>query len=47
VAQALSAARISNLGSFTVTQVTLFRSDLQSSGAVHTPLFTASLNTLG
>jgi 2'-5' RNA ligase len=47
VAQALSAARIGNLGSFTVTQVTLFRSDLQSSGAVYTPLFTASLKTLG
>ena len=45
IAQVLSTARIGNLGTFTVTQVTLFRSDLQLGGSVYTPLFTASLNT--
>ena len=43
VGQALSTARIGDLGSFTVTQVTLFRSELQPGGAVYTPLFTAPL----
>jgi 2'-5' RNA ligase len=43
IAQALASATIGNLGSFIVTQVTLFRSDLQPSGAVYTPLFTADL----
>jgi RNA 2',3'-cyclic 3'-phosphodiesterase len=47
IAQVLSAARIGDLGSFIVGQVTLFRSDLQPSGAVYLPLFTSSLNTLG
>jgi RNA 2',3'-cyclic 3'-phosphodiesterase len=47
VAQALSRARIGDLGSFPVTQVTLFRSDLQPSGAIYTPLFAASLNNPG
>ena len=47
IAQALSVARIGDLGSFNVTQVTLFRSDLQPSGAIYTPLFAASLNIPG
>jgi 2'-5' RNA ligase len=47
IAQVLSAARVGELGSFTISQVTLFRSDLQPSGAVYLPLFTSSLNTLG
>jgi RNA 2',3'-cyclic 3'-phosphodiesterase len=42
IGQALSTVRIGYLGSFTVTHVTLFRSDLQPSGAVYTPLFTAA-----
>jgi RNA 2',3'-cyclic 3'-phosphodiesterase len=43
IGQVLSTARIGDLGSFMVTQVTLFRSDLQPGGAVYTPLFTAGL----
>ena len=43
IGQALSMARIGDLGSFKVTQVTLFRSDLQPGGAVYTPLFSAAL----
>jgi len=46
IAQVLSTARIGTLSSFTVTHVTLFRSDLQPGGAVYTPLYTASLNSL-
>jgi 2'-5' RNA ligase len=41
IGQALSAARIGSLGSFMVTQVTLFRSDLTPGGPIYTPLFTA------
>jgi RNA 2',3'-cyclic 3'-phosphodiesterase len=43
IVQVLSNAKIGSLGSFTVNQVTLFRSDLQPNGAVYTPLFTAAL----
>ena len=43
IAQVLSNTTIGKLGSFTVTRVTLFRSDLQPSGAIYTPLFTAAL----
>ncbi len=44
IGETLAAARIGSLGSFTVTQVTLFRSDLQPGGSVYTPLFTVNLN---
>ncbi len=43
IGQVLSTTKISQLGGFEVTQVTLFRSDLQRSGAVYTPLFSAAL----
>ncbi len=43
VTQKLSTARVGLLGSFTVNQVILFRSDLQPAGPVYTPLFTANL----
>jgi RNA 2',3'-cyclic 3'-phosphodiesterase len=44
IAHVLSTATIGKLGSFTVTQVTLFRSDLQPKGPVYTPLFTSDLS---
>ncbi len=43
IGQVLSTTKIGELGGFEVTQVTLFRSDLQRSGAVYTPLFSAAL----
>ncbi len=43
IGQVLSTTKIGKLGGFEVTQVTLFRSDLQPGGAVYTPLFTAAL----
>jgi len=46
IAQVLLNATIGKLGSFTVNQVTLFRSDLQPKGPVYTPLFTCALGNL-
>jgi 2'-5' RNA ligase len=43
IGQVLSTTKIGKLGGFEVTQVTLFRSDLQPGGAVYTPLFAAAL----
>jgi 2'-5' RNA ligase len=43
IGQILSTTKIGELGGFEVRQVTLFRSDLQPSGAVYTPLFSAAL----
>jgi RNA 2',3'-cyclic 3'-phosphodiesterase len=47
LSQALAAAKVGNLGSFSVSQVILFRSDLQPSGPVYTPLISAKMAESG